>query len=369
MVGADAGAERRRPRRGRRRVAVALVAVAAVAGGAGFGIHAFASSDDEQGQTADVFDGDTEKVARGELEGSTTAAGTLRFSDPHAVQSARAGVVTGLPKAGGVVSRGERLYAVDNVPVFLLRGTLPAWRDYTSGMSDGPDVRQLEENLRDLGYFDDEPDERFSWATTEAIMDWQEAQRQERTGELPLGSVLFAAGDLRVGTLTASLGNQAAPGAELFEVSDTDQVVNVDMRLDDQQLAVVDKPVTVRLPGGTETTGTITSVGTPTEKESSSGQQQTVIPVVVSLDHPKKAAAFQEASVTVDLPSERREDVLSVPVGALIAITPRQFGVEVVADDGTTRQVPVTTGLFAGGRVEVSGEAVEAGQRVVVPRR
>jgi multidrug efflux pump subunit AcrA (membrane-fusion protein) len=200
-------------------------------------------------------------------------------------------------------------------------------------------------------------------------MAWQEANDQERTGKLSLGSVLFAGGDLRVGTLTASVGTQVAPGAELFEATGTSQVVSMDLRLDDQQLAVIGNPVTVRLPGGKETTGTITSVGTPTETEDPTGQQQTVIPVVVSLDSPKEAGAFQEASVTVDIPSERRADVLSVPVGALIAITPEQFGVEVVGADGATYQVPVTTGLFAGGRVEISGDDVEAGQRVVVPQR
>lgn len=358
-----------RPHGRRRRTVIALAAVAAMAGGAGFGINAVASSSDEQGQATRAFQGDTDEVVRGDLEGSTTAQGTLQFEDPRPVQSARAGVVTGLPDAGSVVRAGERLYAVDNVPVFLLRGKLPAWRDFAAGMSAGPDVRQLEENLRALGHLDVEPNETFDWYTTQAIIDWQEANDLERTGKLTLGSVLFAAGDLRIGTLTASVGSQAAPGAELFEVTGTSQVVSMDLRLDDQRLAVIGNPVTVRLPGGKETTGKITSVGTPTESEDSTGQQQTVIPVVVSLDSAKEAAAFQEASVTVDIPSERRKDVYSVPVGALIAITPDQFGIEVVGSDGATYQVPVTTGLFAGGRVEISGDDVEAGQRVVVPQR
>ena len=40
----------------------------------------------------------------------------------------------------------------------------------------------------------------------------------------------------------------------------------------------------------------------------------------------------------------------------------------IVESDGTTRKVPVTVGLFAGGRVEVSGEGISEGQRVVVPQ-
>ena len=69
------------------------------------------------------------------------------------------------------------------------------------------------------------------------------------------------------------------------------------------------------------------------------------------------------------LPSEKRENVLSVPVGALVALSPEQFGVEVVQADNTTQRVPVTTGLFAAGRVEISGEGLAEGQRVVVPQR
>jgi peptidoglycan hydrolase-like protein with peptidoglycan-binding domain len=370
MAGTEkAGATPSHPGYRRRRLVISLAALAAVAGGAGFGIQAVASSADEQDQTAEAFQGETDEVVRGDLEGSTTAAGTLRFSDPRSAQSARSGVVTSLPKAGSVVRQGQRLYAVDNVPVFLLRGRLPAWRDFTAGMSAGPDVRQLEKNLRALGYLDVEPDETFTWYTTEAIMDWQEANGLKRTGELPLGSVLFAAGDLRVGALTASVGSQVGPGAELFKVTGTSQVVSMDLGLDDQRLAVIGSPVTVRLPGGKETTGKIASVGTPTETKDTTGQAKTVIPVVVFLDSTREAAAFQEAAVTVDIPSERRKDVLSVPVGALIAITPQQFGIEVVGSDGTTYQVPVTTGLFAGGRVEISGDDVKAGQRVVVPQR
>jgi peptidoglycan hydrolase-like protein with peptidoglycan-binding domain len=236
-------------------------------------------------------------------------------------------------------------------------------------MDDGPDVRQLEQALSELGFFDAEPDESLTWATVEAIMDWQDSHGLSRTGELPFGSIVFAAGDLRIGTVTANVGDQVGAGTELFQTSDTTQIVDVNLSLSDQQLAVLDTAVVVRLPGGAETSGRIISVGTPTETEGASGQMQTVIPVVIALDDPAAASAFQEASVTVDIPSQRREDVLSVPVSALLAITPDQFGVELVDPDGSTRQVPVATGLFAAGRVEISGEDVTEGTQVVVPTR
>ena len=115
----------------------------------------------------------------------------------------------------------------------------------------------------------------------------------------------------------------------------------------------------------------------PEEPEASSGSgsgsgsgesKERVIPITVTLTDASATTNFQEVSVTVDLPSEKRTGVLSVPVGALLALSADQYGVEIVAPDGTTRKVPVTIGLFAGGRVEVSGEGISEGQRVVVPQ-
>jgi peptidoglycan hydrolase-like protein with peptidoglycan-binding domain len=352
----------------RRRLLVSLAAAVVVAAGAGIGISVADTSGERGDDTAPAYRGATSEVVRGDLEGSTTASGTLRFAEERTIQSARGGIVTETPTPGSVEKLGDRLYAVDNIPVFLLRGAMPAWRDLGAGMTDGPDVRQLEQSLRDLGFFTGQPDDRFSSATADATKKWQKAVGLDRTGRLPLGSVVFTGGDLRVGTVTAHVGDQVGPGTGLFGTTSTTQVVDVNLKLADQQLAVVGTKVSLRLPGGTETTGTISSVGTPTENENANGQNETVIPMVVALDDPAAATSFQEASVTVDVPSERRENVLSVPVGALVAIDQDRFGVEVVEADGTTRKVSVTTGLFAGGRVEISGADVEEGQRVVVPR-
>ncbi len=316
-----------------------------------------------------TFDGATEEITLGDLEGRTAVVGTLRYSDSGAIHSSTSGTVTELPAAGSVRTRGDRLYSVDDVPVFLLRGEVPAWRDFASGMDRGRDVQQLEENLRDLGYFSETPDDRFGWATTDAIVRWQKALGLHQSGTLPLGSVVFAPSDLRVSDLVSPLGSLVGPGTALYNATTTTQVVEANVKLADQQLAAIGTPVTVDLPGGASTTGQIASVGTPTEIDGTNGQKQTVIPVVINLDDPTQSEAFQQASVTVGIPSEKREQVLSVPVGALMAITGEKFGVEVVHPGGKTTLVPVTLGLFAGGRVEISGDGISAGDRVVVPQR
>ena len=55
-----------------------------------------------------------------------------------------------------------------------------------------------------------------------------------------------------------------------------------------------------------------------------------------------------------------RADVLTVPVAALVALAEGGYGVQVV-DGGTSRFVAVETGLFADGRVEVSGDGLADG--------
>lgn len=355
----------------RRRVLVilGLVVTVTLIAGAAFWVYSANATTPDNNSNGHTFTGTADEITMGDLQGDTAITGTLKFSDSRSIQASADGTVTALPESGAVLTRGDRLYSIDDVPSFLMSGALPAWREFASGMDDGPDVKQLEQNLRDMGYLAEEPDDRLRWATTKAIMKWQEANGQRKTGTLPLGSMVFVRGDLRVDTISSGVGTHVGPGTGLYDATDTTQVVEANVKLADQQLAALDTAVTVQLPGGESTTGKITSVGTPTEIEGADGQKQTVIPIGVSLDDPDKAADFQQASVSVSIPSEKREGVLSVPVGALIAITAQQFGVEVVGSDGLTTQVPVTTGLFAGGRVEISGDDIEVGQRVVVPQR
>ena len=368
------------PRLSRRRILIGAGAALLLAG-AGVGTAAAVGVLPGRSRKADdnptTFTGATDEITRGDLQGETSATGTLRFSDSHALRSGFEGVVTWLPAAGTVIHAGDRLYEIGDDSAYLMRGSIPAWRTFESGMDNGEDVRQLETLLRDMGYFDYEPDNHFSWATTSAIMKWQNSVGLPQTGTIPLGRMVFTPGDLRVGTVTARVGDRIAADAELYDVTSTTQVVDANIKLSDQKLAVVGTAVTIKLPDAKTTTGTITSVGTPTEKSSGSGSgsgsgssdsKERVIPITVTLTDASATANFQEVSVTVDLPSQKREGVLSVPVGALLALSPDQYGIEIVAPDGTTRKVAVSVGLFAGGRVEVSGEGVSEGQRVVVPQ-
>ncbi|MBF4563658.1 peptidoglycan-binding protein [Plantibacter sp. VKM Ac-2876] len=355
-----------RPRRRRATIVVlAIASVVAVAGAAVFLVSA------NSGSSASTTEGDqpaaaTVPIAQGELAGTSEASGTLDYTDKRKLGSALGGTITQVPVPGAVIGLGQSLFAVDNVPVPLLHGPLPAWRGFASGMSDGPDVLALEMSLAALGYFDRVPDTEFAWSTRAAIERWQHALGVPETGELPLGSVVFQPGDVRVGAVDAPVGTPASP--DIITVTATTKRIDVSLKPNDQQLAVIGAAVGVRLPDGSTTTGTVTEVGVPTERDDSNGKPEVVIPVGIALDDPAVTGELQRASVTVSFPSERRENVLSVPVEALIALDEQTFGVEVVEADGTHRKVPVTTGLFAGGLVEIAGDGLKAGLKVVVPR-
>ena len=367
--------------RTRRRAFLAMGAAAILAAGAGAG--AFASRSGpfaaKAKPTTSTFSGATDTITKGDLQGQTSVSGTLRYSDSRKFKSGFEGVLIQVPASGTVLTQGDVLYRTGTETAYLMRGNLPAWRSFEAGMEDGEDIRQLETALRDLGYFDYEPDDHFSWATTSAIMKWQKDLDMSRTGTIPLGRIVFTPGDLRVGTVTARVGDRVAADTELFDVTSTTQVVDANIKLSDQKLAVAGTAVTIKLPDAKKTAGKITSVGTPTEKSSGSGSgsgagsgsgesKERVIPITVTLTDASATTNFQEVSVTVDLPSEKRTGVLSVPVGALLALSADQYGVEIVESGGTTRKVPVTIGLFAGGRVEISGKGISEGQRVVVPQ-
>ena len=94
----------------------------------------------------------TATVQRGKLSAAVSQDGTLTYrarpdgSPFSAINHAR-GTYTALPAAGDKVGCGDVLYRVNNKPVLLLCGTVPAYRALHVGDA-GQDVRQLNRNLQ-----------------------------------------------------------------------------------------------------------------------------------------------------------------------------------------------------------------------------
>nr|WP_277819965.1 peptidoglycan-binding protein [Actinomadura sp. RB99] len=229
----------------------------------------------------------------------------------------------------------------------------------------GKDVRELEENLRALGYGGMTVDDDFTGATEAAVEEWQDDRGLDRTGTVSPGQVVFLAGAVKVKEVKAPEGKRAVQGQPVLTVAGTRRVVHIDLDADKQDMARVGEKVRVELPGGRTVDGTVAKVGSVAETTGSGQDQKTTVGVDVSLGG-EGTGRLDEAPVGVELESERRKDVLSVPVEALLALKEGGFGLEVV-DGARRRLVPVRTGAFGGGRVEVEGDGVREGVRVGVP--
>jgi hypothetical protein len=322
----------------------------------------------EGGQPEDGHAGDGSGTPEGSRSGSPPSG-----SDPDSGSGggySGSGTVTALPKAGSVIERGGALYRLDGDPVVLMYGSTPAYRALQSGVGDGRDVRQLERNLAALGFDPGTVDETFTSSTAAAVSDWQESLSLPQTGSVELGRVVFQPGPRRVGEHKTSVGSVLSAGSEVLETSSTTRVVTVELDATLQSLAKEGEAVEVTMPDGSIARGRIADVGRVAREVESSGtedpnaEQQLVIDVTVHLRSKKGIGRLDEAPVGVGLAQESRKNVLAVPVNALVARRGGGYGVELAGD---RRIVPVETGLFADGYVEVSGAAIREGTRVVVP--
>jgi hypothetical protein len=96
------------------------------------------------------------------------------------------------------------------------------------------------------------------------------------------------------------------------------------------------------------------------------GQEDASTSLTVTIGFPKAPKGIDKAAVTVAFTASERTEVLTVPVAALLALAEGGYGLQVV-DGAATRYVGVETGLFADGRVEVSGGGITAGTKVGMP--
>jgi peptidoglycan hydrolase-like protein with peptidoglycan-binding domain/multidrug resistance efflux pump len=234
-----------------------------------------------------------------------------------------------------------------------------ALMDLENGVQ-GADVRQLEENLAKLGYTGFTVDGIYDSATAEAVRAWQADLGLPQTGIVEPGRVVFTPGPVRIAEHTARVGSGVGGGGgSVLSYTDTVRVVTVPLRVTDQALAVVGRAVTVTVPGASAVEGEISRVGTVVTEQQ--------IDVTVTIASQDALGSLDVAPVEVAFVSQEREDVLTVPVAALLALAEGGYGVEVV-DGATTRIVPVRLGMFAAGRVEVSGEGIAEGMSVGVAR-
>ncbi|GID23578.1 peptidoglycan-binding protein [Paractinoplanes abujensis] len=289
--------------------------------------------------------------------------GTLGHGDTSTVAARGSGTLTALPASGAVITRGRPLYRLDNKPVSFLYGTLPAYRTLRPGV-EGADVLQFEKNLRALGYTGFTVDDEYTSATAEAVEEWQDDLGLKETGQVETSRITYGKGPVRIDSLSAEAGAVVQPGAELLKTTGTTMVATVPLDVDDQRLARKGAAVEVEMPDGSTTPGKITDVETVVEPGQGNEEDTTKIEVTVAFARTPKG--LDEAAVTVGFVASQRTNVLTVPVAALLALAEGGYGLELV-ESGARRIVAVKTGLFADGRVEVSGAGLQPGVQVGMP--
>jgi hypothetical protein len=308
---------------------------------------------------------------------------------------------TWLPTVGEIIKQDQPVYSLSNEPVPLLYGSLPAYRAFYVGMSDGGDVGELTHDLIALGYGAGLPQsDRYSAATAAAVERWQKARGLPVTGQILLGAVVFEPGPIRVTSVTPSVGESAGAGGggggsggggsgsaggsagaggTVLSATSTTRQVSIALDADQQSQVAVGDQVTITLPSYETTPGVISSVGTVATTSSSdsdsSGSSSPTITVLVNPTDPAATGTWGQAPVNVTITAGTVTNALAVPVAALRAQPAKGEGeaggyaVEVAGADGSRHLVAVNLGLFddADGMVQVTGTSLRAGQQIVVP--
>jgi peptidoglycan hydrolase-like protein with peptidoglycan-binding domain len=355
----NSSARQHRKRRVAASIVITVLAAGLVAGGVavvrGNAEAGAAESTDDPATLGDPPE--TAVVERGDLTAESDFRGSVGFGDEWTIPL-DGGIVTASQPTGTLVNFGEPLVTIDALPVLLVQGDVPMYRDLEllSTPITGADVFQLQQMLIGLGFDRDgelTADGKFGIDTKRAVEDWQEANWWPKTGRIAHDEIVFSpvplrvAGDLRVGTAFAGI-----------DVTEWTPAVTVDIANRDRNLLQLDSEVTVELDDGTTTGGVVTDQRTVTADDGSTSTRVTITPEGVTGD---------ATTARVVVTNTEASDVLLVPVGALLAVAQGGYALEVIesAGDAATRLVAVQIGAILDGRVEVTGD-ITAGDEIVV---
>ena len=331
------------------------------------------SGADQASLAAQAPPANTVTVKKGELSSMVSLDGTLTYraqadGSPYSAMNRARGTYTKLPDEGDKVDCGDVFYRVDDDPVLLLCGAVPAYRDLHRG-DEGRDVRQLNRNLHRLGYDADPDDRDFTRKTNKALKKLQRDKGVHATGALQIDGAVFLAKSARISKVTGKLGGNARPGGQVAQATSDTLEVRVNLEASQQGEVKRGDRAQVTLPGNKSVQGKVHRIGRVARTAGKDGDVgDATVPAYISLDDPDAARGLDRAPVQVDITTEGVESALSVPVTALVGKSGGGFAVELMRAAGRRELVAVKLGLFdtTAGRVEVEGD-LDEGDPVVVP--
>ncbi len=350
-----------------------MLAVAVTAAGVAYAARP--QADAGETPVVEVSTGAVE-VTRGVLTQSVQISGALGYTGSYTIDHQGVpGVLTAAAAPGRLVGRGGILFRVADAPVRLLLGSVPAYRDFRYGMTDGPDVRQLEQNLAAMGH-DLTVDRHFSAATAAAIRRWQASwgrARHQRTGRLAHGAIVFLPTPLRVTAQQTRVGAVAGSGSTVLTATSTTRAVMAPLDTADREAVHVGDQVEVSLPDRDPIRGRVTGIGQvatsePGDSNAEPPQPQNTgaatVPVTIAVQLPR-GFTLDQAPATVDITTGTHRDVLLIPIVALLARPGGGYQVRLIGGplarvelgrfDESTGRVEIVSGLTEGQSVEVPG--------------
>ena len=177
-----------------------------------------------------------------------------------------------------------------------------------------------------------------------------------------------------VGSYITSEGSVVAANSQMYNISSTGVEVVFQIDASDQDMVSIGDSVEVELPSEDRIKATISYI----DPVVTQGQNGDFIEVKLDISSTEDVKVYDQAPVDVFVTSEVSQDVLYVPVNALIALAEGGYALEIYNGESEvgvfegvsgvdTTYVGVEIGVFTDGFVEVSGNISE-GMIVVVPR-
>jgi len=240
----------------------------------------------------------------------------------------------------------------------------------TGDPASGTTVLQLEQALSDLGYDADNTlsvDGVFSLETTQAIKDFQAGVGLKQDGMLNPGEVVFLPGDVRVTSQLAALGSSVGGGSPVIGISLAEKLVSFNLPANQQDLLTIGDPVIIEMPDYEEVPGRVVFVS-QTAQASENAWDPKTFEVRIEFEDPSVAEDLDEAPVDVIVVTDSIDDVMAIPVSALLALLEGGYAVEVRAGGSQIVLVAVDVGFFGSNNmIEITSGEVEPGDQVVVP--
>ncbi len=275
----------------------------------------------------------------------------------------------------GIVELGEVLFLPG--PAQVLEVLAPPGSQAGSVVSiasgdpaSGADVRQLKDALLALGFDAGGSlvaDGIYTAETTQAVLAFQAATGLEQDGIVDLGEVVFLPGAVRITNPLAAKGSSIGADFPVLGISLSEKVVRVNLPANKQDVLTAGDAVTIEMPDDTLVPATVAFVS-QTATPGANTWDPATFEVRIQLDDPNVAADLDEAPVDVIVVSDSVQDVMAIPVSALVALLEGGYAVEVDAGEGQIQLVAVEVGFFGSNNmIAITSAGLEPGDRVVVP--